>query len=329
MTSAVWKRLTIVAVALATVLFLAPAAASPRGDKDGPQQKTNQGKAKDKEPWTAPPPPDCGDPILKDDGQAWECTFSDDFTGIAVDPAKWHIQTTAASRFSTGDRDVKACYMNDLQNVSQSDGTLKLTVRQLDDKFRCGGKYWRLWNFHTDLTAGSVSTYDRFSQAYGRFEIRAKIPSARVPGLQSSLWMWPDDAAKYGYWPRSGEIDIAEMYSQYPDLAIPRLHYSYDASTVDPETNTNIVTAYDCAIDNTVFNTYVLEWAPGRLEISINGETCLINNYQANNVASPAPFDHPFMLALTSAVGEGTNRFQRGTTPSVATTEVDYVRVWQ
>ena len=38
-----------------------------------------------------------------------------------------------------------------------------------------------------------VTTYNRFSQAYGRFEIRAKFPAATVQGLQSAFWLWPDN----------------------------------------------------------------------------------------------------------------------------------------
>ena len=34
-------------------------------------------------------------------------------------------------------------------------------------------------------------TYQRFSQTYGFFEVRAKFPNVTVPGLQSTLWLWP------------------------------------------------------------------------------------------------------------------------------------------
>jgi hypothetical protein len=45
---------------------------------------------------------------------------------------------------------------------------------------------------------------------------------------------------------------------------------------------------------------------------------------------SPA-WSHPFFVVLTQALGvEGTgNAFQPGVTPLPATTEVDWVRVWQ
>jgi hypothetical protein len=41
------------------------------------------------------------------------------------------------------------------------------------------------------------------------------------------------------------------------------------------------------------------------------------------------PFDQPFMVVLTQALGITTNEFDPATTPLPATTQVDYVRVWK
>jgi hypothetical protein len=46
-------------------------------------------------------------------------------------------------------------------------------------------------------------------------------------------------------------------------------------------------------------------------------------------LAKPAPFDQPFFLALTQALGIGGNAFNPATTPLPATTQIDYVRIWQ
>ena len=43
----------------------------------------------------------------------------------------------------------------------------------------------------------------------------------------------------------------------------------------------------------------------------------------------PKPFDQPFMLSLTQALGIDSNAFVDGTTPLPATTTVDYVRIWK
>ena len=40
-------------------------------------------------------------------------------------------------------------------------------------------------------------------------------------------------------------------------------------------------------------------------------------------------FDWPSFVALTQALGVGTNAFDPATTPVPATTQVDYVHVWE
>jgi beta-glucanase (GH16 family) len=271
--------------------------------------------------------PTCGgeQPPPKLDGSQWTCTFDDEFdatTGdaTALDTSRWTPQTTAASGFTQGWPYV-ACYVNSPNNISVSDGALHLTVRKEDSPFNCSG-------FSTPYTSGMVSSTGKFSQTYGRFEVRAKLPDVTVPGLQETLWLWPDDANRYGAWPASGEVDFAEFYSQYYNLVVPYLHYDYDSSTANSATNTNEVTNY-CPIDISQYNDYSVTWRPGTFEISVNGTQCLVDNYQPSNVSSPAPFDQPFFIALTQALGVGTNALDPSSTPLPATTSIDYVRVWK
>ena len=41
-----------------------------------------------------------------------------------------------------------------------------------------------------------------------------------------------------------------------------------------------------------------------------------------------APFDQPFIMSLTQALGIDSNAFDPNTTPLPATTQIDWVRVW-
>lgn len=252
----------------------------------------------------------CGAPIAKSTGGDWECTFSDDFDGTSLDLHKWIPQQTDTSGYLNGPA---ACFVGGPENVSVSDGTLKLTARQESAPIDCGA------GFTAQYTSGMVSTAQgRFSQTYGRFEIRAKVPPAQVKGLQSSFWLWPADSAKYGSYPASGEIDVAEMFSSHPDRAIPYVHY--EADDTDPS-----VTNTQCTISNLAeFHTYTLEWTQSSIKIDYDGKTCL-----EHELESPQPFDQPFFIALTQALGVGTNEFDPETTPLPATTEVDYVRAWK
>jgi beta-glucanase (GH16 family) len=227
---------------------------------------------------------------------------------------------SATSGFLTGQSPYYACYVNSPNNISVSNGALHLTVRQEPAPIDCGG------GFMDSYTSGMVSTAGHFSQTYGRFEVRAQLPQTTAAGLQETLWLWPNNDTLYGSWPASGEVDFSEFYSQYSNLDVPYIHYDYSSSNA--ATNTNVVTNY-CQINLSQYNNYAVVWEPGSFQITINGTTCLTDNYRPSNVSSPAPFNQPFFIALTQALGVGTNAFNPSSTPLPASTNIDYVRVWK
>lgn len=244
----------------------------------------------------------------------WACTFSDEFDGDTLDTAKWTVLRTADSRFTNGGE----CFVDEPENVSVSDGVLHLTLRREDEPVSCPGLGIAP---ATPYTSGSVTTTRKFAQAYGRFEIRASFPTADVPGLQSALWLWPQNQTKYGAEPASGEIDIAEHYTAYPDRVIPYLHYNRVNPAI-PVTNNY------CMVDDPQEpHVYALEWTPDLITISYDDDVCLSASWQAAGLVQPAPFDMPFFLNLTQALGKTANE-ATAETPLPATMTVDYVRVW-
>ncbi len=253
--------------------------------------------------------------MLKADGTAWTCTFADDFRGTTLDDAKWTPVRTATSHFSYGD-----CFLGEGPNVQVSDGSLRLTTKKEDQPVTCELPDRTVT---TDYTSGAVTSLNKFSQTYGRVEIRAAMPASDGPGLQSALWMVPDDPSRYGAWPGSGEIDIAEFFSQYDDRLIPTLHYSSLLPFNERTNNSCLV------YKPTDFHTYVLEWTTTKITISMDGTTCL------EHVISPlapltggAPFNQAFNINLTQMLGSGANALPDGVEVDEATLSVDYVRVW-
>ncbi len=231
----------------------------------------------------------------------------------------WTPELSATTRFATGPPSDYVCYVDSRDNIAVHGGALHLTVRKEPQPVNCS------W-FHSPYTGGMVSTVHGFHQTYGRFEIRALLPQATVAGLDQTLWMWPVNDKLYGAWPGSGEIDIAESWSNHPTVVASWVHYNVDPSRVDAATHTN---TYEniCQIDPTRYNTYVLVWSPGNLTVSINGQTCMEDNYAASGLTSPRPFDQPFFISLTQGLDPAA--FNPALTPLPATISIDYVRAWK
>jgi beta-glucanase (GH16 family) len=283
----------------------------------------------------------CGPKLAKTPGSTveWSCTLNEDFDGSALDADVWSVQTTAGSGFGVGGE----CFVDDPDNVSVGGGNLSLTVRKEDQPHPCQkpnpGDWANPIHFETDYTAGSVLTDHKFSQAYGRFEIRAKMPSSTLPGLQFAFWLWPQDLTNYpvtaetGRW-ANGEIDIMEWYSTYPHHGVPFLHYAHtyvqgpNGNPVPDDPNLTRACLVGTMAD---WHTYTLEWTPTSIRILYDGVVCLENtSWTPSNTAMPGPFDKPFMISLTQALGAlGTANQVNPQTPLPATATIDYVKVWE
>jgi beta-glucanase (GH16 family) len=245
----------------------------------------------------------------KPDGTPWACTFGDDFTGTTLDPNKWRVMTTA--EFSYGDR--PDCFVNSPNNVKVGGGVLTLTSRKEKAMFNCPRKGQ---NDRLQYTAGMVSTYQKFNQAYGRWEFRAKFPNTEENGVQTSMWLWPAGASGAS-WPISGEIDVAEWYSHFNDRVIPFLHTSGSLLGGTKSTTNNF-----CMVDRVQdWHTYVLEWVPGSLRILYDGKLCLENNTKG------APFDKSYFMSLFQGYGLDRNKMT-ASTPASSSAQFAWVRVW-
>lgn len=252
--------------------------------------------------------------ITKPDGTPWVCTFDDEFSGTSLDTTKWMPQTN----FVSGTSAAYACYTSRPENINVANGSLNLTVRRETSPIGCTNT---TYGSTSRYSAGSVMTYHLFSQEYGRFEARVKTTATSAPGLQETFWLWPDDRYDTSgtYWPASGEIDVAETYSQYPTLAIPFLHYTWnDNGGPVPGLNT----AWNCTAQRGVYNTYTMTWSAKSIEIDINNVPCLVNT------SGDSAFNKRYIMAFSAMLGTGGNALT-SSTPLPATTSVDYVRVWQ
>jgi beta-glucanase (GH16 family) len=241
----------------------------------------------------------------------WNCTFDDEFTGTTLNSAYWSAQLSSNSGLIAGNN---GCYVNSPNTISVSGGYLNLTARKVTP-FICHAAGY---SFITSYESGMVSTYGKYDQTYGAFEVNAKLPATAVKGLQETFWLYPQTLT-YGPWPNSGEIDFAEFYSYLNGYDIPYIHYSNSAN--DPN-----VTAYNCIFNQNSYNTFGVNWTPTSITVLYNGQVCLTDTPTTGS----EPFNEPFMIALTQALGMGSsNGFQAGVTPLPATTSIDWVRAWE
>lgn len=251
--------------------------------------------------------PDCGTTVHKADGTAWRCAFVDNFGGTRLSSTKWKVVTSNDADY----RNRKDCFVNSAKNIAVGGGVLKLTTRRTS-AFSCGTGANR---YSATGTSGMVSTMGRFFQTYGRFQMRARWPYTTAYGLQAAFWLWPEGASGMT-WPVSGELDIAEWYSQHPDRAIPYLHTA--SAILDPSGATN---NYCILANPAAWHTYTLEWTKQRILIKYDGKTCL-------DTGGGSPYDKPFNVSLTQAFGVKRNA-PTTATPFPATMQVDYVKVWK
>lgn len=257
--------------------------------------------------------PNCGYTLPKRfEGGNWKCTFADYFSGTQLDRTIWSPMTSADSPSIKHE-----CRVDDPANVKVRNGTLRLTVRKLNEPMVCPSPWGT--PFQTRFTAGGVTSRHGFSQTRGRFEVRARFPGVKVQGLHSAIWMWPKELS-YGRY--SGEIDIAEFRTARPSLVVPTLHYYDDG-------NAGRKSAWDCKVSKPeAWHTYTLEWSQKVMIFFYDGKPCLYHEWQpAAPQVKPQPFDHPFVLILNQSLGLNNNAYDgRATLP--ATMQVDHVRVW-
>ncbi|HEX4162026.1 MAG TPA: glycoside hydrolase family 16 protein [Acidimicrobiales bacterium] len=253
----------------------------------------------------------------------WTCTFDDEFNASSLDTTKWQAMTTAGSGYRTGPFGSYVCYVNDPRTIAEAGGYLNLSVVS-------NGKSVGCHNFSTKYLGGMVYSSGLFDQEFGYFEVRAAMPAQTTPGVQETLWLFPEDQKLYGRWPDSGEIDFGEFYSEYPNNDIPIVHYP--GSKNDPNATNNYCTQTGVTTAGQ-FNTYAVMWTPSTITAYFNGVPCFTDNYWHYVKwpdKAPEPFTQPFFLNLTQALGNGSgNTFKASTTSLPATTKVDWVRVWQ
>jgi len=174
-----------------------------------------------------------------------------------------------------------------------------------------------------DYTSARLKTQGLFSQAYGRFEARIKIPAGQ--GMWPAFWMLGNDIDTVG-WPKCGEIDITENIGNEPDTVHGSLHSSSTVAQIsDASAPFNLPAGQNFADD---FHLYAVEWEPGTVRFYVDSNLYATFTQSQWPAGGTWSFDHPFFILLNVAVGGSWPGSPDATTVFPQQMLVDYVRVY-
>lgn len=239
--------------------------------------------------------------------------WSDEFNGpdgSLPDASKWSLETGGNG---WGNQELEY-YTDRPENVHIEHGHLVITARR--------EAYTGKDGISRHFTSARIKTQNKFSQAYGRFEARIRLPHGQ--GLWPAFWMLGDDIDQSG-WPECGEIDIMENIGKEPSTVHGTIHgpgYSGDKGISAPFTLPNIRFASH-------YHLFAVEWAPNVIRFYVDKHL-----YATRTPADLPPgtswvYNHPFFLILNMAVGGSWPGDPDSTTTFPQTMLVDYVRVYR
>jgi beta-glucanase (GH16 family) len=249
-----------------------------------------------------PPPP------------SYTLAWSDEFSGpdgSSPDSSKWTYDTGGNG---WGNNELEY-YTNRAQNAQLKGGNLVITAQK--------ETYTGADGVTRNYTSARLKTQALFSQAYGRFEARIKIPAGQ--GMWPAFWMLGNNIGSVG-WPKCGEIDIMENIGKEPGTVHGSLHGPSTAGpTSDLTAGFSLPAGQKFADD---FHTYAVEWEPATVRFYVDSNLYATFNSSQWPAGGTWVFDHPFFIILNVAVGGNWPGSPDNTTVFPQQMLVDYIRVY-
>ena len=246
----------------------------------------------------------------------YKLVWSDEFnTDGTPDPKNWNYEKGFVRN-------------NELQwyqsnNATVKDGLLTIEGRKervTNPNYSASGSDWKTTRQYADYTSTSMTTSGLQSWQYGRFEMRARIPT--------SAGMWPAwwTLGTSGEWPSNGEIDIMEFYkgNVLANVACgtaTRWTAKWDGSS-------KAISSLGANWSSN-FHIWRMDWDD--VNISLYLDDSLMNAVPLSSMLNSdgtSPFKQKVYMILNLAIGGDNGGDPSGTTFPVRY-EVDYVRVFQ
>jgi len=253
------------------------------------------------------------------DRSPYSQTFADDFDALSLDLEDGKSKGVWRTNFGYGGVHSRTLPNNgELQVYSDrlfaGTGTASLNI----DPFRlAGGKLeiiaeplkedLRQFAWGLSYSSGLLTTKASFSQTYGLFEIRAKLPKGK--GLWPAFWLLPENRA----WPP--EIDVLEVLGDNTK----RLYVSWHSNVGGKHTSdAKPIDVPDMSED---FHTYSVVWEKDTL-------MWFFDDVQVASKPTPEDFHLPMYMLVNLAVGGSWPGSPDKSTQFPAKYTIDWVRAY-
>ena len=224
----------------------------------------------------------------------WKLVFEDEFDGDGVNTMKWNLHDPWGRERN---RELQA-YVEDAFEVK--DGVLRIKADK--GKAKYAGR-------DRTIKSGMMTTYEKFSQQFGRFEVRCRVPVGK--GLWPACWLLPEPLG----WPP--EIDILEILG-HDTKTIYFTHHWQEGRGARKSDGGKWTDRKDFGKE---FHVVAIEWAPREIRWEVNGK----ERFKSSKTIPRKPM----YLLLNLAVGGEWPGSPDETTVFPAFFEVDYVRVYK
>ena len=223
---------------------------------------------------------------------SWSLTFNDEFDESTLNTSVWNPTvfgegsptTVDGATISQGGSGLINYFSSSQLSLANSYLDISTIPCTLDSN-----------PYGATFVSGAIYSYN-FKQAYGLWEVRAKIPS--ITGFVTAFWM-----KSLVQWPP--EIDIIEYYSWIVNTT---LHFNSDNETEQ--------ISFSLPNPQTEFHTYAVEWTSNIINMYVDG---VIMGSISGNIPSI-----PLRIDLQSQVKSDWSADPTSTSDVL----VDFVRIW-
>ncbi len=225
------------------------------------------------------------------DKRGWTLTFHDEFDGPALDSSHW------IDSYPDNER----THSNNEQEYYAADGCVvdKGLLRLRAEKRTMGGMPY---------TSGMVTSYGKFSQQFGWFEIRCRMPKGK--GMWPAFWLLPDDKS----WPP--EIDVLEVLGHETETVYLTNHYKNAAGAHEGKGE-----HYKGPDFAGGLHTFAVDWEPGSITWYVDGTERFRTTENVPSV--------PMYVLANLAVGGDWPGNPDAATLFPNTMDIDYIRVYK